>query len=90
MITHEQAMEKAGEAYMTGYPLWEPSFEAAMRAYIEDRDLVLVPRKPTADQKEAACKVGPDTQCGGFDYDDADNVYCAMISAAPDQFEDTP
>lgn len=55
--------------------MWRESVPAA-RAALEAM------REPTNTMRNAGCAVGPDTLSGGFDYDDADRVWSAVISAA--------
>jgi hypothetical protein len=67
-----------------GAPAWSGQKEVSLimaRAAIEEM------RLPTEAMKNAACEVGPDTNSGQFDHDDASAVYTAMIDAA---LKDTP
>jgi len=43
---------------------------------------VLVPIEPTEEILDAMCEVGPDTNSGCFDWEDARTVYEAMITAS--------
>ncbi len=66
----------------------EKAMEAAIRAYLDARGLVVVPKEPTPKMQEA------------FEADyiewfeenikDPDHLYKVMIAAAPDPFGDAP
>lgn len=48
---------------------------------IEQSGLAVVPVEPTVEMKDAACSIGPDTNCGQFDYDNASDVWSAMLQS---------
>lgn len=85
-MTHKEALAKAIEAFYTEVDNLDGSdMEAAIRAYIEARGMVLVPKEPD----EAMIGFGWDGY-NGFSKPSNKmcNAYRRMITAAPDPFKD--
>jgi hypothetical protein len=56
-MTHREALSRAHDAYCRGGRNWSQDFEDAIRAYVEARGLVMVPREATTAMIAAACDV---------------------------------
>jgi hypothetical protein len=64
-------------------PMTSGSGDDNQAAYLSAaRAAIAAMREPTEAQLNGACEVGPDTNGGCFSYDDARNVWVAMIDAA--------
>lgn len=82
-MTHKEALRVAAEKSigMPGSTCVEDDIEAAIRAYIEARGLVLVPKKMTWTQNNAL-----NGYC--LSAAEANAVYDMALAAAPDPFKD--
>ena len=80
-----KAMAEATEKMLPArvWQHWEDMSMPAKAAYrVRARSVIEAMKLPTVPMLDAACLVGPDTNSGEFNYDDAANVYSAMINEA--------
>lgn len=81
-MTHKEALEVAVDAYWQSEAAFcIDDMEAAIRAYIEARGLVMVPKKMTWTQNNAL-----NGYC--LSAAEANAVYDMALAAAPDPFKD--
>lgn len=81
-MTHKEALEVAVDAYWQSEAAFcIDDMEAAIRAYVEARGLVMVPREPTGKMRAAQALA----EASYATDSDADS-YAAMLAAAPDPF----
>lgn len=87
-MTHKEALAKAIEAFYTEVDNLDGSdMEAAIRAYIEARGLVMVPKEPDDCMIEAGYEEKLDRNSYGMAAT-ASDIYTAMLAAAPDPFKE--
>lgn len=82
MVTHKEALAEAMTTLLTTVDSAEPQLEAAIRAYLDARGLVMVPKEPTDGMINAVHR-GLAVSRGH-----AEAIAEAVISSAPDQFKD--
>ena len=80
MTTHKEALKKADHVLATMRHNGSlKDLEDAIRAYLEARGLVMVPKEPTADMHSVLWREGCE-----FPFE----IYRAMLAAAPDPFKE--
>ena len=85
MTTHKEALEKAMQASigMGGSTCIEDDLDVAIRAYLDARGLVMVPKRPTEEMVRAG-NMARMNVIGGYD---GPSPWSAMLAAAPDPFK---
>lgn len=81
-MTHKEAIDR-----VMGDSPWDHDYDAAkkqIRAYIESRGLVLVPKEPTGKMRAAQALA----EASYATDSDAGRIYRAMLAAAPDPFKE--
>lgn len=92
-MTHKEALAKAIEAFYTEVDNLDGSdMEAAIRAYLDARGLVMVPMDGCDEMREAASKRQGESDYAALRWESPDDevfsVVLAAIAAAPDPFGD--
>jgi len=83
-MTHKEALHAACDVHDASQDMCGlDGMEAAIRAYLEARGLVMVPREPTEEMLSAVWSI---RQSNGLRV--ASVCYDAMLAAAPDPFAD--
>lgn len=89
-----EAHDEGIEAVISAFPLGafdKKDVEAAIKAYLDASDLVLVPREPTKQMLQETSEIVTHVYGGDYngymDEDTAGAAYACMISAAPNPFE---
>lgn len=90
-MTHREALNRAVLVWLSGnkglVQDWHgDQMQSAIRAYIEARGLVLVPKTATEKMQRHGVTGLCCNGLGDVDYSDARECYKAMLAAAPDQF----
>ena len=90
MTTHKEALDKAGYAFdWNKHGDWPEDFTAAIRAYLDARGLVMVPKEPTHDMADAYWEQTGESELMRERVKmRAMNMYYVMLSAAPDPFKE--
>lgn len=95
MVTHNEAIEKALETWVVANDMFEDyerkAMEAAIRAYLDARGLVMVPRAPDVGMIGAWYRYKNGHRFAGEEpaRDTSDvGAYSAMLAAAPDPFKE--
>jgi hypothetical protein len=83
MVTHKEGLMAASEASYGVTSYGGADVEAAIRAYIDARGLVMVPREPTAEMVTAGGNSQSVNARGN-----RRTTYRAMLDHAPDPFKD--